>query len=318
MAKKKERHPILDRASLWGAAYYDCYPETVTTDRKEFFDMVLEDASKCSACPLSESRNKIALPDGEFGAKIMIISDTTSFLEDLSGIPITGPQEIKSSECNRCRNVMSCYDQRLTLEPYKRSKGQRREIICKPQPVKQDMITKPAYLYSVGSVLDGLLIKKYNGVFPRHNWVLDYERKTGELSEIRSPWFITNAVMCRSWDKRNIRDVPPDNYPMRECKKWLALFWACLEPDVIIALGRKAMGSVIGSHKRAEKIPFGSIVETKIGTVVFNTNPASILRDRSELRSGRDYGKIGKTLDIALEIAGLRGQLLNELEEQST
>lgn len=314
MAEKKYRHPILSRAELWGKNFYNAYPETITEDREAFWNMLIRDMSGCNRCILAETRNKVVMPDGKFGASIMVVSDNPGFVEDLSGIPLSGSQEIKSSTCNNCLNVFSCYDQRIKFSMYEKSRAKKRAITCKPRLIEDDMINKDIYLYTVGNILDGILVTKYGGLYPRQNWIDYHEKRTGEKYHGVSPWYITNGVMCRSWNKEENKDVPPDNYPLSMCKHWLALQWAVLEPKVIVALGQKALGTVIGSHNKAVTIPPGEVIQhPKLGPIVFNSNPARIMRDDSPERSAQKYAELGKSLDIALEIAGIRHNALSRV-----
>lgn len=284
-------------------------------DPEEQLDIILQMSQGCQECFLSETRNHVTGPDGEVGAKIMLVLEGPGFLEDLSRVPLVGPQELQSSHCNLCKKVRTCYDNRITFQKYKRPTGIRRAITCEPDYAGKLQLPKKPRLYSSGGVFDGLLVQKYRGVFPRHNWTTYYKTLTGRDYPYVSPWFITNSVLCRAWDKEKLRDMSPTNLAIKTCRKWLVAQWAVVQPKVIIATGQSALIGLTGVQKSVETTRFGEIIDSPMGKIIYTPHIAHVMRERDKYRQGIGYAKTGKTLDIALTMAGLLdGEELKPIE----
>lgn len=285
----------------------DYLPDSeLSEDPEELFNLVLERNKLCRNCVLSETRNHVVGPDGKFGAPIMVVLEGPGFLEDLTKIPLTGPQQLKSSHCNLCSNVYRCFDQRISFAERKRPVGKKRPITCEPNYTGNRQIDVPVHMYSSGAVFDGLLQSKYGGVFPRESWRQNYLALNGEEYPFLSPWFITNAVQCRAWNPSELRDEQPGTLSVNQCRSWLGLQWATLQPKVIVAMGRVALSSIIGNDKLAKSTPFDTlIIDEKLGPIIYTKHPAANMRIRDPHRQAIGHAKTGKALDRALQLAGL-------------
>lgn len=308
MAKLQTEHPILKRINQFHKLSYQIgdhiNEEELPHDPEEALHYILEANKACEECVLFETRNHVVGPDGVFGAPIMVVLEGPGFLEDLTQLPLVGQQTLTSSHCNRCTKVGTCFDQRISFG-FKRAPGKKRSIECDPNYVEEKQITRPFNLYSSGGVIDGILEKKYKGAFPRESWRRNYMDETQNPYKYRSPWFITNSVQCRAWDPDSLRDVPPPTIALDTCRPWLALQWACLQPRAIIAMGRLALGSILGNRSQAEKEDFDTIVDSPLGPVVFTKHPAANMRIRSDYLQALGHAKTAKAFDTALTLAGL-------------
>lgn len=300
-------HPIANRVfqldkKLIEEEDYEKWP----TDPQEFLEWLKERTNVCERCALCETRTTVVQPDGAASARIMLVGEGPGYLENLSGIPLVGPLELRASRCGTCARVMTCYDNRILNRPGARS-GKAKEVECKPEPTDEPTLPKRAFfLQSAGSVLDGIILNNWKYAYPRHNWIEYYNRLHPMAPWAHeSPWYITNTVLCRSFDQVKLKDTTPPMPTRAECKRWLAMQWAAVEPRVMVALGRPALEVLMGSQERAKSIAAGDIVDTKFGPVLFQFHPAFYMREPN--REVRAYGmaKIGETLRQALEMAGL-------------
>lgn len=295
-------HPIFLKAAKIDKnlehLFYDDQ-SNIPTDPQAFLDWLWETKLKiCTNCVLSETRNSVAKYDGDINAKIMVVLEGPGFLEDLASLPLVGPNELLSSHCNTCTKITKCYASRVNFNPGRRRPFvEKTNITCKPDYTNDRLVTKPVSIYSSGAVFDGLLFSKYKYAFPRHNWI-----KNSNI-DIKSPWFITNTVLCRSYKVDTGKDIAPPSAAIHECKKWLILQWAALQPKVILCLGKVALSTIIGETKGKYARP-GDMFHTKFGPVLYYEHPAKIMREESHIQP-RSYGKLGKTLDKALFLAGL-------------
>lgn len=306
MKKEKKIHPILSKVEQISKNYIlDLDPETVPTEPQEFLDWWWESLAKnCISCPLSQSRNSVVKPDGIASAKIMIVGEGPGFLEDLSALPMIGPLELKSSHCSHCLKANDCYSSRILKSPIAFGSAPK-AITCKPQYTNQYQLPVSFYLRSAGAVLDGILIDKWKFTYARHNWIELYNSKhTTQPLDHESPWYITNATLCRTTDVTRLSDKPPEGLPKKICRRWLAFQWAAVQPEIIISFGRVSLGVLMDSEKAAERVTPNTIVDTKFGPVLFQNHPAFFMRERSKVIKAYNFAKIASTLSKALEIAG--------------
>lgn len=280
--------------------------DTLPEDPQEFLDWWWETQAKvCESCPLSESRNQVVKPDGKASAKIMIVGEGPGFLEDLAGIPLVGPIDLRTSTCNNCLRVTDCYSSRLLKTPNAMG-GPKKVVKCSPMlTLKRQLISK-VYIRSAGSIIDGILIKKWKFTYPRNNWITYYNNLHEDKPWTHeSPWFITNAVLCRSTDASGLNDASPATVPRQKCKRWLTFQWAAVNPKLIVCFGRVALSVLMGNEKAANLVTPNSIIETKFGTVLFALHPAHHMREKSKIVRAYGYAKTARALEMALEYIGL-------------
>lgn len=308
MAKLITEHPILSRVNTFNRLSYQIRhlvnEDNLPEDPEKALEFVLNRAPDCKSCILSETRNNVVGPDGKYGAPIMVVLEGPGFLEDLTKLPLVGQSEIKASHCNKCKNVTACFDQRISFDN-KRPKGRRRAITCEPDYTEENQLPDKFNLYSSGAVIDGILFERYKGVFPRESWRENYYQETNRQYQFESPWFFTNSVQCRAWEVENLRDTPPPTLALDTCRAWLALQWACIQPRAIIAMGRPALGTLLGNRDAAKRADFDTIIESPLGPIVFTKHPAATMRERDNFRQALGHAKTAKAFDIALVIAGL-------------
>lgn len=298
-------HPILHRVWKMQPNWVrDEWVEEAPRDPAQFLEWwwsVLGES--CTACVLSETRIKVIRPDGDTHAKIMIVGEGPGALEDATGVPMVGPLELRGSRCGSCMSVQRCWKYRMKDSPQARM-GRKQLTVCRPQPAKNLVLRKKFFLQSAGSVLDGILIHQWKFSYPRHNWIELYNRLHPDNPWThKSPWFITNTVMCRSWDPVKNSDVPPGVVAKNKCRMHLAMQWACVQPQITIALGREALECLIGSggQKKAASVRVNEIIETEFGPVIFQQHPAFYLREENQNVKGLQFAKVADTLRRALE-----------------
>ncbi len=307
LKKKPLENEILERISSIDKRYLEGIDiDSAPVDPDEFLTWWWNTYAKgCELCPLADERNKVVKPDGKASARIMVVGEGPGFLEDLAGVPMVGPLDLRSSHCNLCSKITKCYDSRLLRTPSAMG-GPRKVVKCEPTYVAKHQLLSKAYIRSAGAILDGILIKKWKFNYPRNNWVEYYNKlHPTEPWTHESPWFFTNAVLCRSTDASGLNDAAPASVPRQKCKKWLTFQWAAVNPELIICFGRVALSVLMGNEKSAATVEPNSIVETKFGPVLFQNHPAWFMRERSKTVKSYGYAKIASTLQKALEYVKL-------------
>lgn len=267
---------------------------------------VLRENQVCEACVLSLHRNSVVRPDGNTNAKIMIVGEGPGYLEDLARIPLVGSMELRGSRCSDCSHVLGkCFGGKVKFE--RNAFGRKSPPVqCTPDHQSRNLIPESKfYLYSSGTVFDGVLLKGFGGKYPRQNWVDKHNKENPENLLKDSPFFITNATHCRSWDNLQNKDQPPTYMVAKICKKWLSLQWAAVNPEIIISLGRVSLAVLMSNEKGAFKVRSGDTVETRFGTVLYQTHPAAIMREENREIKALGFAKILESIRRALEAVGL-------------
>lgn len=278
--------------------------ENIPLTKKECLEWVAQQSSNCQKCILADNRTTVVRADGDHNARIMLIAEGPGFLEDGTGLPFVGTMELKSSRCGQCINHPKCYSHRM-LKTLDSRMGANRLLKCSPNLTSEQLMVEEFFVRSAGSILDGIILKKYGMKYPRKNWIDLYNRlHPDEKTNLVSPWFMTNIVMCRSFDKNTLKDTPPQSIPKNACKPWLVLQWAALQPAIIVALGRPALATLVGDEKKAALYYPGDIIETKFGKVIFAYHPAFYMREPSKETRALGYAKTSEILTTALTIAG--------------
>jgi hypothetical protein len=234
----------------------------------------------------------------------MIVGEGPGFIEDRTGWPLCGPPELKTSRCSVCKNSRRCFRHKLMNSPTQFLKRQP-DILCEPNMTQESTLPEEFYLRSAGAIFDGILVAKWGMRFPRDNWVR-YHRMVFPESEfpIESPFFITNTVLCRSYDSARSQDVSPSTLFREKCKRWLTYQWAAVRPKVILALGKPALDTIMGKESVAKNF-LGKVTESPYGPLIFQYHPAFFMRERTSIERGLGYAKIGKTIEDTLKFVGL-------------
>jgi uracil-DNA glycosylase len=271
-------HAILDRVSRFNTPSKDYLEffnnKTPPTEPQDFIIWLKEYMSECRNCFLHSSRNKVALSEGSYGAKIMVLFDGPGFLEDLAGIAAVGPTELAESHCGKCRKITHCYRSKIQPDPFKVPRFRKEIIKCDPQYIEKPDIPQ-FFLNSGGSIIDGILVHHLNGEFPRQTW-LDKEG----INE-PSLWYFLNSVMCRSFDQDQNKDIESPKSAKEACKPWFLYQWAAIQPEVILCFGRSAAG-FLTSDTAAKTYTPNQLVETKYGPMVFNFSPDDYMKERNK------------------------------------
>lgn len=306
--KVKERkqffldNPILAKLKEINTKYLDEVDAlNAPKDPDEYLEWLwLNYVQDCNNCSLANMRTCVNKWDGEASAKIMIVLEGPGFLEDLSGIPLVGPMELRSSRCGFCGNVQSCYDHKIIKSLDARFR-KNKLVTCKPNPQSKNQLNEKFLIRSSGTIFDGILVKSFGHKFPRHNWVRYWEGSQKQTSTIRSPWFITNTVLCRSVDTTGLKDQPPPATSKQICKHWFAHQWAAVQPDLILCFGLEALSTVTNiAREKLIALP-NQIIDTKFGPTIFQYHPAYFMRENDTYQKNLGYAKIQQTITKALE-----------------
>lgn len=289
---------ILDRIASIKPEIAKEIADKCPTDPDEFLAWMYSEACNCVNCSLSDSRNFVVKPDGVASAQIMVVGEGPGFMEDLTATPLVGPLELRGSHCACCAKSVSCFDHRYLNHPTQWGK-KRRAVVCDEEPT--DSITLPDrfYLRSAGATIDGILLHCWEGRFVRHNW----KKLRSDLPD--SPFFITNSTLCRSWDTLTLADVSPTNTQRQACRKWFIMQWAAVNPKIILALGRPALGTILHSDKAADSWKQGQIGNTPFGPVIFSFHPTYYGRMHQKNKRALGYGKVQRAIEMALKYCNL-------------
>lgn len=269
-------------------------------DPQEFLEEMWKDLEVCTRCVLSETRTLVVKPDGTADADIMVVGEGPGFLEDRCGVPLVAPLELRGSRCAQCKFPIRCFGHRILQNPRDFNR-KKRELPCTYTPSNTQLLSEDFYIKSAGTIFDGILLHKWGGKFPRHNWVEQYNKShPTSPAKVKSPWYITNTLHCRSYDPVKLQDTTPESVPVERCRRWLVFQWAAVNPKVIIAFGRTAL-SIFAPGSKADP---GSLLETPFGPVLFQYHPAHYMRDDSLKTKNLGYAKVAKTMEQSLQIAG--------------
>ena len=143
MAKEKkekiEYSEILQRIQHSDPSLFKAWAESenllaLPHDPQEFLDVILGRAKDCTNCLLSTRRTQVVLPEGKASAKIMLVSQGPGAVEDLTGIPFSGPLELKNSRCGKCTSSGVCYQTKLLNSPTDWGKKPK-AVTCDPKLV---------------------------------------------------------------------------------------------------------------------------------------------------------------------------------------
>jgi len=310
-ARKTSRAPvsedyqkIVDLVKPLGAKYVKALPSFEA--RTEFYQWVLEQLKGCQECLLAANRSSVVLPDGELGAEIMVVAEGPGFLEDRAGIPMVGPLELVSSRCSECSKCSKCFGHRVLKSADSWKKKPSTIPKCLPTPSNSYQLPETFYVRSAGSILDGLLLKKWKAAYPRQSWINAFNKQSPTPWEGNSPWFLTNVVMCRASDFRTDKDITPPTTAKNACRQWLIYQYAAVQPKIIIALGKVALAAILGSEKAASRVRNNTIITTRFGPVLYQVHPANAMREVNSFSKGYAYAKIGEALELALQFCGLQ------------
>lgn len=308
--EKISHHPLLSEVVKIHPSFVEIHDlEDAPTDHESFLNWWWETkAVNCQKCLLSDGRQLVVKPDGlaynpRF-PKVMIVGEGPGFLENFSGIPLVGPTELKSSRCGKCLNVKTCYSHRIIKTLGERFKASK-TIKCSPNITEGQILSEKFYLQSAGTILDGIIFNTWKYLFPRQNWI-DYYNRTHPKKPLAvvSPWFITNIVLCRSFDKATGKDKSPPLVAKNTCKLHLAYQKAAAKPAIMVILGKQAKEAILG--EKYEIMTNNIVVHPKWGPVIYQDHPAHVMRENNVKVKSLGYAKLKKTLELALRYAGYK------------
>jgi uracil-DNA glycosylase len=275
---------------------FDEFPE----DRHECLQYVKSLMAECQNCALAETRNSVVMPDGTVNAKIMVIGEGPGSMEDAAALPFVGPNELKASHCNTCKQLPNCYSHKILLAPDGWNK-KNKPIVCKPNYDKKLQLPQTFYLRSAGAIVDGILYKTFGSTYPRQNWI-DFHNRTKDLKiPYDSIWYVTNTVACRSYNTLTNKDESPSNLFMSKCKPWFVLQWAIIQPTIIVCFGKPALELICGGKSKAAEVVYGDIFESKYGPAIAQPHPASIMREKQKEAQALSYAKISESFKKAVK-----------------
>jgi uracil-DNA glycosylase len=320
MAKARKKivySDILERIKGVSPAYFKSVLEEtplslIPEDPTEFLNWVKEGMSTCQKCILSDTRNNVTLPEGKYGAKIMIVGSASTIYDDLTGFPFTGTTQLKTSNCNHCKKTDKCFENRIIYDADQRTRWPK-ELICNYQASDIQKLNMDFFIKSPGAILTGAIREAFGYHLPRQSeidfqWVkeknlpLDY--LTGNKNVCDTPpsaWYITNIVNCRSFDKTRNFDQEPINAQRVSCQPWLMKQWAAVNPVITVVLGRFPLMFYVGGKEKAGAVVPGQIFDTKLGPVIFENHPSEYLRSKHEVYKGYGYAKLVNSLTKAVE-----------------
>lgn len=305
-----DTHPILKRAK---AVLSTCVTEeeaqAAPHDRQEFLDWWWKElGGPCTRCVLSTTRCQTVKPDGRVDhgrPMVLVVGEGPGEMENFTGLPLVGPMELRGSRCGHCQLVGGCYSHKMLYRLDGRH-PRKKTIVCAPQIGPDALLTQKFYLQSAGSIVDAVLMKAWNMSYPRQNWLDYYNELHVDAPWVHhSPWFFTNSILCRSFDTQLNKDKEPGTIPKRECKKWLIWQWAAVQPRVTILLGVPALEAMVSNKAQRAGIIAGEPFEhPKLGTMIFQSHPARMMREENEATQALMFAKLGETFRRALDLCG--------------
>ena len=303
---KKAVNPILKKIKGIKPEYLlDLEGMEITEDLDDFYNLVKPMFMKCNDCVLHTSRTQVVAPDGIPRSDIMIVLEGPGFLEDRTGVPLVGPLELRGSRCATCANSDKCFHDKILSRPYGWKKKKLGIADCDEKQTGAITLPDTVYLHSTGSIIDGMLINEWKFAYPRHNWVAQYnEAHPTKPWPMKSPFFVTNAVLCRAADPLTGKDARPKRTHWEACRKWLTYQWVACDPKIIVCFGRSALATILGNETAALRQKPNEIVVTKFGPVIFNNHPAFFMREENRQIRGLGYAKLKRTFEMALQYAG--------------
>jgi len=160
----------------------------------------------CKDCKRCESKTNVTIPDGYYDAELFIVCDYPTSIDDKTGIPLSGPFELKSSNCAMCSNIEQCIASDFTCE--NPTQGEVNITF------KNGLVNTPGKVLSDALTLKGNEPNKFTST--RRSWSIFIERVCKD-QETLNRWnvlpkiYVTNLIKCMGNSEEN------------ECKKWLFL-----------------------------------------------------------------------------------------------
>lgn len=193
--------------------------------------------ASCTLCGRCQNKTQTVLGEGTREASLFIVIPEPTWVDDRTGIPLSGLFEIRASRCSGCTHFNSCYEKLYSGDPvtvYDRcsytKEGNTNNI--KQNLLKESPIPMP------GRTLDKTLRSMDEG---RPAWnkmaALLYSYNIGPLHSFPSRVYITSAVKCYSPNKAT--------RPEREaCSPWLHIERSFIKAPVTLAIGEDSMKSI--------------------------------------------------------------------------
>ena len=248
----------------------------------------------CMLCKRCHTRTNVVAPDGYCDADVFVVSDYPDFMEDRTGIPLTGPFEVKASNCMICKNFEECETSKFT---------RKCEFLIEPSKgiTNSNLTFKNSSINSAGRVLADTLVLKAEGgpetfLSTRASWSKFFDRVAPD-AETRRKWdvkpkiYVSNVVKC--WGPED-----PTGEEVDTCMPWLLLERKLSNAPVTLLLGPMSYDKVMGGKVVFEEA-LEIIQESDVwGKVITYYHPRDIVKWRTE--DPRTYehhlGELGKRL----------------------
>lgn len=196
--------------------------------------------ASCRLCGRCEGRTQVVLGEGDRSAKLFIVAPDASWIDDRTGLPLSGWLEVKASRCGGCSGFGECYFGLMsgsTTEPERRCSYQKEE----DETQIKSALNFPLQLNFPGQAFDKALTLTKEG---RPAWhTLAEKRKSLKLEgKIKIPAarvYITAAVRCYH------KEIPTIEERLA-CRPWLLIERRFVKAPVTLVLGKDALTSVLG------------------------------------------------------------------------
>lgn len=244
----------------------------LVNDYKSIEDLAA-DVKDCRSCSLREQSDQVTYYDGDVCSPVMIVGMNPGTIEDFTGIPLSGRNEVLRSRCVSCESYSNCYN-------WQTGQGAARPLrnSCSgyiPKDTENDIPSKT----SVGAYYIGGL-RTAGQVFDDCMEALGIDR---------NKLFITNSALCKS----TCGDPKPEH--INTCSKILTATTSLVSPKVVIPLGSLAATGFISTNKSSFSASRGKPLDSNDTAglkIVANYHPSYILRMMISDTTGSNAAKI--------------------------
>lgn len=202
-----------------------------------FINSRIATCSACSRCKCSkhDNRTNVVMPDGFYDADIFVVTDYPSIADDKTGIPLSGPFEIKSSNCIKCKNFTSCLDSGYT--------NQCSFIPGDLNNLKNSDIKFPGRILSDTLSLNRKDPTEFTST--RASWspflrAVASDPETFDKWNVRPRIYVTSMVKCYG-------SALPTEEEVDECIKWLYIERTLSTAPITLVLGNTVYNKILGT-----------------------------------------------------------------------
>jgi uracil-DNA glycosylase len=205
----------------------------------------------CRLCNRCNSRTNVVLSDGNRCAEMFIISDYPDLVSDVTGMPLAGPFEVKSSRCMGCLNLEECLAANFHLKciPNIPLGKENQEVLARNKQIKNSEMQFPGKVLSdTATLYEKSSPEKF--LFVRDNWKYFFRRLGFDTSNIKSNYYITSLIKCFS-------ETAPTEEEINQCKNWLIL-----EKELSSSTSTLLLGEFVYRNILPNGLPFEEAVTT--------------------------------------------------------